>query len=54
MASALSWLDFDHAARERSQALLAFFNEPGTRDELGIGNIRNALADQLFPGTSTI
>lgn len=54
MPSSLSWLDFDHAARERSQALLAFFNEPGTRDELGIGNIRDALADQLFPGTSTI
>ena len=30
------------------------FREEDTRDELGIGVIRDAFADQLFPGTSTI
>ncbi len=29
-------------------------NEPGTLDELGIGTIRDTIADTLFPGTSTI
>ena len=29
-------------------------NEPGTLDELGIGPIRDTIADTLFPGTSTI
>jgi hypothetical protein len=30
------------------------FREEDTRDELGIGVIRDAIADRLFPGTSTI
>ncbi len=30
------------------------FREDETRDELGIGVIRDAIADRLFPGTSTI
>lgn len=34
--------------------ILALFRERDTRDELGIGVIRDILADQLFPGTSTI
>ncbi|MCA1542436.1 hypothetical protein I6F18_20975 [Bradyrhizobium sp. NBAIM32] len=34
--------------------LIATFREKETRDELGLGAIRDSLADQLFPGTSTI
>lgn len=30
------------------------FGERTTRDELGIGTVRDAFADALFPGTSTI
>jgi len=30
------------------------FTEKESRDELGIGSIRDAIADILFPGTSTI
>ena len=30
------------------------FKEEGTVDELGIGSIRDALADSLFPGTSVL
>ncbi|ALK34981.1 DUF6361 family protein [Burkholderia plantarii] len=54
MASQLSWLDHDAAATQRSLQILSIFNEPDARDELGIGGIRDAIADQLFPGTSTI
>ena len=30
------------------------FKEQNTRDELGIGAIRDAVADLLFPGTGTV
>lgn len=35
-------------------SLMAMFSEKEARDELGIGGIRDAISDQLFPGTSTI
>lgn len=54
MPSSLTWLDHDTAARERSHRLLEMFKESDTRDELGIGAIRDSIADQLFPGTSVI
>ncbi len=54
MPSTLTWLDHDGAARERSLRILALFREKESRDEIGIGAIRDAIADQLFPGTSTI
>ncbi len=52
--SSLAWIDFDAAARERTDRLLEFFKETDTRDELGLGGIRDGIADHLFPGTSTI
>ncbi len=33
---------------------MALFQEKESRDELGLGGIRDAFADRLFPGTSTI
>lgn len=54
MPSLLAWIDHDPAERERMQRILALFEERETRDELGIGAIRDSFADQLFPGTSTI
>jgi hypothetical protein len=54
MPSTLTWIDHDAAARERSLHLLALFQEKESRDELGLGGIRDAFADRLFPGTSTI
>jgi len=36
------------------QNVLALLKEPGTLDELGIGQVRDAFADVLFPGFSTI
>lgn len=54
MASTLAWLDHDTSARERTKRILALFQERGTVDQLGLGGIRNAFADLMFPGTSTI
>lgn len=54
MPSSLTWLDHDNAARERSHRLLQSFSQSETRDELGIGAIRDSISDQLIPGTSVI
>jgi len=34
--------------------LLGLFAETESRDELGIGQVRDAFSDLLFPGTSTL
>jgi hypothetical protein len=52
--SSLSWIDFDEAERQRAQRIMALFQERESRDELGLGAIRDSIADHLFPGTSTI
>lgn len=52
--SSFSWLSYSEAERERTRDLISQFSERGTRDELGIGRIRDAFADLLFPGTTTI
>ena len=52
--SSLAWIDFDEAERQRAQRIMALFQERETRDELGMGGIRDSIADHLFPGTSTI
>ena len=54
MASTLAWIDHDSKARERTLRILSLFQEKESRDELGLGSVRDSFADQLFPGTSTI
>lgn len=54
MPSELSWIDYDSEQRDRVRRMLSTVNERETRDELGLGGIRDSIADQLFPGTSTI
>lgn len=52
--SSLAWIDFDEAERQRAQRIMALFQERESRDELGLGAIRDSISDHLFPGTSTI
>jgi hypothetical protein len=54
MASSFGWLDADDEQRRKMLEIVDLFKEEGTLDELGIGSIRDALADLLFPGTSTL
>jgi hypothetical protein len=54
MSSFLAWLDHSEHERRRMLDVIDLFREQETRDELGIGTIRDGLADLLFPGTSTI
>jgi len=53
MAS-LGWIDFSHNDRDRVGSVLDLLTPEGMVDELGVGTIRDALANQIFPGISTI
>lgn len=52
--SLLTWVDFGQQHREHMDRLLDTFREESTLDELGIGTIRDAFTEMLFPGTSTL
>ena len=55
MTSLLAWLDHDEDDRRRIREVIdTVFSETDTRDELGIGGVRDAFSQLLFPGTSTI
>ena len=45
MASALGWLDHDADAQAKTLDLLARFQQKESRDELGIGTIRDSFAE---------
>lgn len=52
--SSIGWIDFSSTDRKRVHEALALMKEPGTLDELGFGQLRDAYADKLFPGFTTI
>ena len=52
--SALGWLDYREDDARRVRELLRAFEEKGTLDSIGIGTVRDAVADVLFPGLSTL
>ncbi len=54
MPSTISWLDYSEKERRKNLDIVNLFKNQDTRDELGLGTIRDALADTLFPGTGTV
>ena len=54
MPSALTWLDVSADQQRRVRDMIRLFEEPGTRDELGVGPVRDAFSELMFPGTSVI
>jgi hypothetical protein len=54
VVSGLAWLDSSRADQQRMRELLNMFSEQESRDELGIGQVRDAFSDLLFPGTSVL
>ncbi len=48
------WLDYSERERRKMLDIVDLFREHDTRDELGVGSVRDAFADLFFPGTSTI
>ncbi len=54
MPAVLAWLDYSEADQRRAREIIAMFLQRESRDELGLGRIRDALSDTLFPGTSVL
>jgi uncharacterized protein DUF6361 len=54
MMSVLVGLDYSERERRKMLDVVDLFREHDTRDELGVGSVRDAFADMLFPGTSAI
>ena len=54
MPSALAWLDYSEEDQRRAREIVALFSQQESRDELGIGTVRDALSDAMFPGVSVI
>ncbi|MDR3405888.1 MAG: DUF6361 family protein [Chthoniobacter sp.] len=52
--SSFLWLDYSERERRKMLEVVDLFKERKTRDELGLGAVRDSFADQFFPGTSTI
>jgi hypothetical protein len=52
--STLTWLDFSDAERKRALQVVELLGQHETRDELGLGAIRDAFAEAMFPGISTV
>lgn len=54
MPSSVAWLDTSAEQQRRVQDLIRLYGQQESRDELGIGQIRDVLSDTLFPGTSVL
>ena len=54
MPSTISWLDHSEEDQRRVREMLRLFEDTDTVDDLGIGTIRDAISNSLFPGTSVI
>jgi hypothetical protein len=52
--SSFTWLDYSEHDRRKMLEIVDLFREHETRDELGLGSIRDTFADLFFPGTSTL
>jgi len=54
MTSTFSWVDFSDEDREKMVQIIRQLRQQDTIDELGIGSVRDSMANILFPGTTTI
>ncbi len=54
MPSFLAWLDRSAEDNKRMIELVRLFEQKESRDELGIGAVRDAFSERLFPGVSVV
>jgi len=52
--SLIAWLDASREDQRRMREIVNLFTQSESRDELGVGQVRDAFSDSLFPGTSTL
>ena len=50
----ITWLDLTASDRDKMQRVLDLLKEQGTVDEMGLGTLRDALSNVLFPGITSI
>jgi len=48
------WMDFDPAEAKLARDLIAVGGDPESQDAIGLGLVRDRIADSLFPGISTV
>ena len=48
------WIDFSPEHRKKLETVLDLFQDKQVLDELGIGPVRDAFSNTMFPGTTTI
>ena len=53
MASAFAWLDSSEHERRRALDVIDLFGQSETVDELGLGTVRDTIADVLSAGTES-
>jgi hypothetical protein len=49
MVSALAWLDVSREEQRRVREMLQLFAQTDSRDEMGVGQIRDVFSELLFP-----
>lgn len=54
VGSQIAWLDSTPEHQRAAREIVNLFSQRESRDELGIGQVRDALSDVIFPGTSTL
>lgn len=54
MPSTIAWLDADSDDQARMRDIIKLFTDKDSRDELGLGQVRDTISDALFPGTSVL
>lgn len=52
--SDFGWIDFSDTDKQKVMKVIELLQPDGTVDELGVGVIRNALSESMFPGITTI
>lgn len=50
----IGWIDYSKEERNRIVSVLRLLGTQGTIDEIGIGSVRDAFSDLLFPGISVL
>ena len=50
----IGWIDFSQSHRKQVLAIMDLYKDQGMVDEMGLGTVRDAFSDRIFPGTSTL
>lgn len=50
----IAWLDADTEDQARMRDIIRLFTDRDSRDELGLGQVRDVISDGLFPGTTVL